>query len=184
MISNVCKIEGCNNPVIAKEFCVTHYLRQRRHGSTDRPKFIREKLLENGQSYCPGCNETKSKMEFKESKYTAFKVSIYCKSCSSNKGKIRYKNNKSKHRNGNLKRKFGISLDDYNTIFENQNKKCAICMKENKSDRMYSVDHCHKTQTLRGILCEECNKGLGLFYDSIENLESAIQYLKKSKIGK
>ena len=52
---------------------------------------------------------------------------------------------------------------------------CDICGKAYvKAD----VDHCHTTGKFRGLLCGECNKGLGLFYDNIDTLNRAIKYLE------
>lgn len=79
-----------------------------------------------------------------------------------------------------LKKKFGITLEDYNSILENQNYKCAIC-ENNKSGGMgtFPVDHDHKTGKVRGLLCMKCNTGLGLFLDNEDLLLKAIAYLKK-----
>lgn len=52
---------------------------------------------------------------------------------------------------------------------------CAIC---NSTDRL-SIDHCHETGEVRGLLCGKCNSGIGLFKDKIDLLEAAIQYLKQ-----
>ena len=178
MKTKLCKIDGCNGVVIAKELCTKHYLRQRKHGSTDRPKLVREKLIEEGKSYCPKCNQTKTLDEFLKDSYTTFGISIYCKDCHKQKGKERYKLHKDKYRNYNLKKQFGISLQEYTDMFEKQGKRCAICKKENNSKTPFPLDHCHKTLKVRGILCNQCNQGLGIFYDNIETLQSAIEYLR------
>lgn len=78
-----------------------------------------------------------------------------------------------------LKRKYNITLEEYNKIFELQNGCCAICGKHQSSlRRSLCVDHNHSTGKIRGLLCDICNHGLGSFYDSINLLESAILYLK------
>jgi len=58
---------------------------------------------------------------------------------------------------------------------------CVICEKSCPSGRRLAVDHEHSTGTIRGLLCINCNKGLGNFKDNIELLEAAIQYLKNYK---
>jgi hypothetical protein len=60
-----------------------------------------------------------------------------------------------------------------------QEGKCAIC-KEPETTRVLSIDHCHKTNKVRGLLCQRCNLGLGNFLDSRGNLQSAIDYLHKT----
>ena len=81
-----------------------------------------------------------------------------------------------------LKKTFKISLSDYNSILENQNFSCKICLrKADTFKKNLSVDHCHKTEKIRGLLCDGCNRSLGVFKDSVENLERAIEYLNKSR---
>ena len=64
-------------------------------------------------------------------------------------------------------------------MYNNQNGVCAIC--SNHSQRLkLSIDHCHKNNTIRGLLCERCNSILGRVKDNISILENAIIYLKKS----
>jgi|SaaInlV_100m_DNA_5_1039725.scaffolds.fasta_scaffold38914_2 hypothetical protein len=85
-------------------------------------------------------------------------------------------------RRANLKR-YGITLEDYNSMHEDQEGRCAIC---NGTDTGCShhnnlcVDHCHDTGIVRGLLCNSCNKGLGHFRDEVERLEKAITYLTDS----
>jgi hypothetical protein len=59
---------------------------------------------------------------------------------------------------------------------------CDICGKQASKLRRHAIDHCHKTGKIRGLLCDTCNKGLGLFYDNIDLMQKAIDYLR-SKHG-
>ncbi len=77
-----------------------------------------------------------------------------------------------------LKTKYDITPEIYYEILDKQNKVCAICKKVQSEFYRLQVDHDHKTSKVRGLLCGKCNRSLGLLDDSIENLESAIKYLK------
>jgi hypothetical protein len=86
------------------------------------------------------------------------------------------------------KHNYGISSEEYNKKIKKQKNRCALCgKKETHKDhrsgktRVLSVDHDHKTDTLRDLLCGNCNRGLGLFFDSIKLLLKAAQYLKRHK---
>jgi hypothetical protein len=82
-----------------------------------------------------------------------------------------------------LKRTYGITYADYLRMLEAQNKVCAICkrpgftMAEHHS-LLLVVDHCHSTGDVRGLLCHNCNRALGLMQDSVESLKTAIAYLE------
>jgi len=85
-------------------------------------------------------------------------------------------------RNRELKRKYGISLDEYNQLVESQGDSCAICGTTDKGVargkfRYWSVDHNHATGEVRGLLCQKCNVLLGMAKDDISILEKAIEYL-------
>lgn len=73
------------------------------------------------------------------------------------------------------KQRYGITVDQYDQIFKNQNGACAICKKV--SDKRLVVDHDHVTLEIRGLLCGNCNTALGLLGDDIEALQAAIDYL-------
>jgi len=115
-----------------------------------------------------------------------------CNKCSNEKSRLRRLNNPEKelikHRKHNLKNKFGLTLDCFKKLSEIQNNSCSICKKEEtafnhitKNIRALSVDHCHKSGKVRGLLCSKCNFGVGYFNDSIENLQEAIKYLRHHK---
>jgi hypothetical protein len=81
--------------------------------------------------------------------------------------------------------KFKMTANHYYDLLEKQNHVCKICKKpetqiKKKSNKvkMLSVDHCHKTGKIRGLLCFKCNIGIGAFNDDIELMKSGIEYLK------
>lgn len=79
-----------------------------------------------------------------------------------------------------LRAKYDISLDEYNEIFIKQDGKCAVCGKhQSEIKTALAVDHCHSTGKVRGLLCGNCNRGIGMLQDDIENLRCAILYLNK-----
>lgn len=86
------------------------------------------------------------------------------------------KDDKRKQKSYLLKSKYGITIDDYERMFEEQGGKCWICKQKKKK---LSVDHNHKTGKVRALLCTNCNTSLGKMKDSIQILENAISYLKK-----
>ena len=78
-----------------------------------------------------------------------------------------------------LKCKYGISLIEYNIILDKQEGCCAICNKHHTLFKQaLSVDHNHITGQVRGLLCNKCNLGIGIFSDNILLLENAIKYIK------
>ena len=82
-----------------------------------------------------------------------------------------------------LKNSFGISFDEYESLYKNQNGKCLICDQEETTIIRgvvisLAVDHCHKTKKIRGLLCSLCNRGLGFFKNDPERLERAAHYLR------
>lgn len=86
------------------------------------------------------------------------------------------------YRNRKLLYNYGITLEEYQTMLHKQGGVCKICKKKPSGvvgarDRYLQVDHCHKTNTVRGLLCFPCNLGLGYFYDNPHLLRQALRYL-------
>lgn len=78
-----------------------------------------------------------------------------------------------RHSMGMMKSNYGLTKDEYDKL----GKKCMVCGVGRGKKRL-SVDHNHKTNKIRGLLCDNCNNGLGRFKDSVELLLKAIKYLK------
>ena len=78
-----------------------------------------------------------------------------------------------------MKNRYGVTLEQYDKMFEGQNGVCAICGGINKSDRRLAIDHNHETGKIRGLLCSNCNTGIGMLKENINILCSAISYLGK-----
>jgi hypothetical protein len=84
-----------------------------------------------------------------------------------------------RQRKAGLKRYYGITFEEYNTILEGQGGICPICgIRPGEIKKAFAVDHDHETGKVRGILCDRCNLILGYSKDNILILERAINYLE------
>lgn len=83
-----------------------------------------------------------------------------------------------------LKNTYGITLENFFQLYNDQKYKCKICdsaLDTNISKKFLNIDHCHITGKIRGILCSNCNVGIGCFNDNVELLYKAANYLNDSK---
>jgi hypothetical protein len=85
-----------------------------------------------------------------------------------------------------LNLRYGITPEKYSEMWTEQKGLCAICGNEettrhNRSNKVQklAVDHCHTSGKVRGLLCQECNRGIGNFKDDIKSMQKAIEYLRK-----
>jgi hypothetical protein len=76
-------------------------------------------------------------------------------------------------------RMYGISVSEYESMLEQQGGGCYICGKKPEDKRALDIDHDHKTGKVRGLLCSNHNRGIGLLNDDISFLARAIQYLAR-----
>jgi len=136
---------------------------------------------------CTVCSETLSYDSYHKSKASKDGYGYRCKTCDK---KARYKyreSNKDRFyensRKRQLKYKYGITPEEYESILRDQGGGCAICSTptNTRGDFKFSVDHDHKTGKMRGLLCNNCNRGLGLLGDDVVSLRKALTYLTKEK---
>lgn len=88
---------------------------------------------------------------------------------------------RAKRLNGTYKRKYGITLDDYNAMLAAQGGHCALCEKTPEDEKRFkrlNVDHCHETGRVRGILCTRCNFAIGILGDNEAGLSAALRYIR------
>lgn len=97
----------------------------------------------------------------------------------------RRKKNAEDNKNRALKRGYNINLIQYMEMFKKQNGVCKICKEKEKridprtkQPRWLAVDHCHLGDHVRGLLCGDCNVGIGLLRESTFILSNAIKYLR------
>lgn len=129
-------------------------------------KEIKENL-NNGFRKCNKCLIVKKLEFFSIDNNTSTNYCTICKEC-----KNKYSNdNKTNLKNNRLKRLYNISIEEFNSLLLKQNDKCAICGNIVLSNKCLTVDHNHDNGKIRGLLCNNCNSGLGQFKDNINNLK-------------
>jgi len=132
---------------------------------------IHHRKVRHGLVVCRDCRQQKAKEEFPALLYGTYR----CRNC------LRLANQASQARRGDS------SPEEIEILLAKQNGGCAICgaREGHRSARGRScrlaIDHDHQTGTIRGLLCNNCNRGLGRFKDSIALLEAAIRYLKRGQ---
>jgi hypothetical protein len=144
------------------------------------------KLVENNHvsRICSGCHVEKPISDFYEYK------GVYkgtCKECYT--AHYRGKDRTMEKKRYQLRTMYGITWEDFLSVLQYQNYSCAICKRElkpvgNNSEKnsVGCVDHDHTSGKLRGILCSDCNTGLGSFKEDVESLKQAVRYLEIHRI--
>lgn len=89
---------------------------------------------------------------------------------------------KKRQRASYLKRNYGMSMPAYEKMLDEQGHACLLCksLSPFRKDGFFVVDHCHLYGTVRGLLCQHCNTGLGHFKDSPAVLRAAAEYLENN----
>ena len=135
---------------------------------------------------CTKCDEDKSLSEFHLKRG---KPRSICKNCCSLDYKTRYPRERERER---TIEKHGITAVEYLKILSEQFGRCAICGKVPEETYNLYIDHDHECcpgqfscgKCIRGLLCQKCNTGLGMFNDNLKNLQSAVTYLSGDKDGR
>ena len=144
---------------------------------------------------CAACGETKPHFEFSLARAAQpNRNAVYrsnCKQCQATAARGWYARNperaKANKRRFNLERFYGLTVDQYNELLRKQHGGCAICglsdLDAPGARRKFelSVDHCHDTGRVRGLLCNRCNRAIGLFGDDPKILHKAIAYLLRGR---
>lgn len=122
-------------------------------------KSSKRNLIIEAVKYCPGCDELLPERLFHKNGAREDGLQVYCKSCVT-------------------LRRHGVTSDEYALLVREQGGRCAICRKREVPGKKLSVDHDHRTSSIRGLLCGSCNLGLGKFRDDLTLLRKAVAYME------
>jgi hypothetical protein len=137
---------------------------------------------------CSRCKLPKDEGEFNRDRSRPDGLNHRCKPCNTlhvketqarQKQQLGYEQYRNKRRKYELSHYYGVSVGEYSQMVKKQKDRCAIC--QNKPERCLAIDHCHKTEIVRGLLCRKCNSAIGLFDDDIEKIRRALRYLLRAK---
>lgn len=138
---------------------------------------------------CKSCRVSKSISEFHKKKGGLLGAHAHCKVCRSEQAKGNDRGAE-KNRKAYVKYAYGITPEQYDKLFEEQNYQCGVCSRERlPGEKRFHVDHDHSCcpgsrscgKCIRGILCYQCNAGLGYVHDDITKLQAMITYLQSNK---
>ena len=100
--------------------------------------------------------------------------------------KYRHGNRKQSTYEGHLRRQYGIDLEQFARMYEQQGHACAVCFVhlplDGSKELVPHVDHCHTTGKVRGLLCHSCNIGVGMLKDDPARLRQAANYLEGDRV--
>ena len=146
----------------------------------DRPRLP---ILIPETKRCPKCRETKPSEEFYLNRGLKTKdgLSSYCRKCSKASAARPYSYVKDRRR---VLRRYNLTVEEYDLMLQEQDGKCAVCghpeqlMRDGKILEL-AIDHCHVTDAVRGLLCSNCNRALGLLYEDPERVEGLLRYIRE-----
>lgn len=142
---------------------------------------------------CTACDETKPRSAYYTTKQGW--QTQPCKDCYRERQKARYHERKAIDPDGLAEEmrqrarryqlaKYGLSVEDYETMYQAQDGRCMVCRAENTPGPQntlgnFAIDHCHDTGEVRGLLCVPCNVGIGNLRDDPALLRAAADYLER-----
>jgi hypothetical protein len=128
---------------------------------------------------CPACGEVKAREAFTKNRSAKDGLGTYCKPCHNHISRENAERLYGGRSNFHLKRRYGIDSVDVAWLRMRQNDLCAIC----EFKPAEHVDHDHATGDVRGLLCFNCNVGLGMFGDDVDVIRKAIEYLRSGGVS-
>lgn len=156
--------------------------------------------LSSGFKFCHQCSRSRELTMFHPAKKVPNGYQTYCKECMAERHRNwRLKNpgysakhhsdarkkHPARYRDYDRKKAFGMSPGTYAEIYKQQNGRCAICQCEDPAKlgkRGFHVDHCHTANIIRGLLCHNCNVGIGNLRHDENIMLAAIEYLRRFPI--
>lgn len=160
------------------------------------PEEVKRRLEERrgDTKKCTKCGEAKPRTEFSKA-YDGKHGPVLrpsCKACQSARAREWFAENPKRtaanKRKFNLAKNYGLTVADYNALLRAQGGVCAVCGKgepnaHGRTGKQFAlaVDHCHETGRVRGLLCQKCNRAIGLLGDDPVLMRRAISYLLRHR---
>jgi len=165
---NTCATNGCTGSVVARGLCRSCYGKQWHQQRSADPEYG-ERRRENHR-------RLRSNPEYRERERRAGRERWHDKKLDP----TYLEQHHERQRQYALKGKYNLTPDQYSAMLESQGGRCAICGKlpSGTGRNGLAIDHCHNTAAVRGLLCFDCNTGLGKLGDTAEALECALAYLR------
>jgi hypothetical protein len=147
---------------------------------------------------CSSCGQVKQASEFYRRQASNDGLQKQCKPCSNERVARKRASNREYMRSymrsdaGRaacrrhlLKKKYGLTTEQFNKLLTSQEHSCACCGRKEAGGRsnQWNVDHCHVTGEVRGLLCNSCNVGLGCLGDDLQGIRNALSYLERHYNG-
>jgi hypothetical protein len=155
-----------------------------------RNQYSKPRFLSDTHKECSCCEKVLPHECYHKDKRAPAGLAYYCITCVLEKQRKWHKEKshleeyRNRRRSSYMKMNYGITLEERTKLLEQQEFKCAICQIELKTQGTHThTDHCHGSGKVRGILCTNCNRGLGHFKDSVSHLRAAIDYLSRTENG-
>lgn len=166
------KVPGAPHAKCSREDCDNRVKRAGDMYCDRKCRGVVENRIRAAATHCPRGHElTEENVRYNK------KGNWICKACCRADGVKYVGKYKNTNRSWHLRSTYGISIEDYELILDIQDGVCAICLAKPGDNRL-SVDHCHKTGQVRGLLCQLCNLAIGQFGDDLQKLRSACYYLE------
>jgi hypothetical protein len=176
-VRKTCTFAECGRPAVSNSLCGGHAQQANRGVELRALRSTWKSTIrdEHGHKRCSSCTSWKAESDFYPSPKQADRLTSWCKRCD---------------RSFRLQRNYGITADQYDAMLAEQGGCCAICGEAPQDGQSLHVDHDHACcpgrkescgQCLRGLLCEDCNRALGMFRDDVTRFESAIAYLSRDR---
>ena len=169
-----CAVSECRRRKWALGYCATHYRRWTRHGDVNhvtQPKGVPKKQCSSDKCEAPQEALGLCTRHYQQQ---------YRRQTPPNPSSQRARSRRF------AMKKYGITLEEYESLLDAQGGKCAICQSPHpggngRTNYSWPVDHDHATGKVRGLLCRNCNVGLGLLGDSETRVAAALTYLRQAR---
>jgi hypothetical protein len=149
-----------------------------RAGQSRRPHKQPAEPVPDGFKFCPSCETVLALDSFVRNRSTSTGYGSYCRACQNAKATASRDRLYGSARHYHLRRRYGIGADEAAALLAAQDGLCAVCQRALSVDQCH-VDHDHDSGEVWGILCFNCNGGLGQFHDEPLTLRRAAEYLER-----